>query len=130
VLDGFDDFCQDGNAAKALRELRALARDSHLAIWLGCANTVRIDPSLVDLHATMVTGEEALVAWMDRLPDSDPEKMLAAQVLPRLLPEIQNGRQASILHAVCSAAAWNLVAWQLYYPQTGRFQNIAPRKDG
>jgi len=130
VLDGFDDFCQDGSAAVALRELRALARDSHLSIWLGCAGETRIDPSLVDLHARMVTGEEALVRWMNSLPDFDPEKSLASQVLPRLLPEIANGRQASILHATASASGWSTVAWQLYYPQTGRFQNIAPRKEG
>lgn len=130
VLDGFDDFCQGGNAAGALREMRALARDSHLAIWLGCAGPVDVDPALVDLHARMVTGEENLIRWMDSLPNSDPEKMLASQVLPKLFQESSNGRQASVLQATSSLHGWSTVAWQLYYPQTGRFQNIAPRKEG
>jgi hypothetical protein len=130
VLDGFDDFSHGSASATALRELRALSRDSHMAIWLGCAGDAAIDASLVDLHARMVTGEEPLVKWVNSLPDFDPEKSLAQQVLPRLLPEIANGRQASILHATAPAAGWSMVAWQLYYPQTGRFQNIAPRKEG
>jgi hypothetical protein len=130
VLDGFDDFSQGSASTTALRELRALARDSHLAIWLGCAGNCDVDPSLVDLHARMVTGEEPLLRWVNSLPDFDPEKALAQQVLPRLLPEINNGRQASILQATAPAAGWSMVAWQLYYPQTGRFQNIAPRKEG
>jgi hypothetical protein len=127
VLDGYDDFCQD---PQALRTLRHLAASSHLAIWLGSTKSEPGNQADFDMVARMVSGEEDLQDWMNGLAESDPEKALAAQVLPRLLPEIQGGRQPSVLHTRHVAESWSVISWQLWYPGTGRFQNLAPRKDG
>ena len=127
ILDGFDDCCRD---PQALRTLRHLASSSHLSIWLGSTGALPANPADFDLVAHMVSGEDNLRDWMDGLPENDPEKALAAQVLPRLLPEIQGGRQPSVLHTRHVAESWSVVSWQLWYPATGRFQNLAPRKEG
>jgi len=129
VLDGFDDFCHEG-AGPALRRLRHLAQESHLAIWLSATETSLWQACTWDVRAKLVTGTASLQSWCDALSDADPDKEMARQLLPRLLSESGNERQPSVLQASLPALGQSRCAWQLWYPQIGRFQNLAPRKDG
>jgi hypothetical protein len=129
VLDGFDDFCCAG-ACQALRRMRHLAMESHLSVWLSASDASPLAHSALDLRARLVTGTAELQEWCNALSDADPEKDLARQVLPHLLASPGDERQPSVLQASLPAFGVTKLAWQLWYPLCGRFQNLAPRKDG
>ncbi len=126
VVDGFDDFLTDPGA---LRSARHMAQDGYSAVWLGAVGPTKIDPASVDLHLSLVLGEEAIRAWLDSpLVQYDLDLPLSRQVLPRLYPEIAQGRQACAVRVVNVHEGWTLHCYHLYYPGTGRFQNIVPKK--
>lgn len=127
AIDGFDDFAQD---PAALREARHFAHDAHCAVWVGSAGA-KIDPRQVDLHLTLHLGEEAIRAWLeDPATALEPDLPLSRQVLPRLYTEATQGRIPCAVRAFHPHEMWTMHAYHLYYPGTGRFQNIVPKREG
>jgi len=128
VVDGFDDFLSDKSA---LRAVRHMAQDAYSAVWLGAVGPTGVPASLVDLHIQLVLGEEAIRSWLENPKHaSDTDINLARQVLPRLYPELSQGRIPCVLRIVNAHEGWNMHAFHLYYPGTGRFQNIVPKREG
>lgn len=128
VVDGLDDF---GDDASAFRALRHFAQDAYSAVWIGAVGPTRVQPSLVDLHLSLVLGEPAIRAWLDSpAVVGDADLALSRQVLPRLFPELAQGRVPCAVRVVNAHEGWTMHAYHLYYPGTGRFQNIVPKKEG
>ncbi|MBK9579734.1 MAG: hypothetical protein IPK50_15145 [Fibrobacterota bacterium] len=126
VIDGLDDFSPDGHG---LREVRYLAQDAHCAVWVSSIGTA-IQESLCDLHVTLVLGEAPIRAWLESPQVAgDTDLALSRQVLPRLFGDTQ-GRIPCALRARHPHEMWTAHAYHLYYPGTGRFQNIVPKKEG
>ena len=88
-------------------------------------------PELVDVHISLHLGEEAIQAWLDDpATASDHDLALSRQVLPRLYTEVAQGRIPCALRVVQPHEGWTLHGYHLYYPGTGRFQNIMPKREG
>ncbi|HNY32473.1 MAG TPA: hypothetical protein PKO15_16425 [Fibrobacteria bacterium] len=125
VIDGLDDFAPDAG----LREVRYLAQDAHCVVWASSIG-MSISESLCDLHLSLVLGEAAIRSWLESpLVAGDPDLALSRQVLPRLFGDTQ-GRIPCVLRARHPQEMWTAHAYHLYYPATGRFQNIMPKKEG
>jgi hypothetical protein len=127
AIDGFDDFADEPGA---LRQARHFAQDAHCAVWIG--STDRPVPAhMVDMHISLHLGEEAVRKWMDDpLVASDPDLALTRQVVPRLFGELAQGRIPCVVRAFQAHESWNMHAYHLYHPGTGRFQNIVPKREG
>lgn len=127
AIDGFDDFAHDPGA---LREARHFAQDAHCAVWVGASGT-KVDPRLVDFHLTLHLGEEAIRQWLDDPSTAgEPDIALSRQVLPRLYTEVAQGRIPCAVRAYHPHEQWTMHCFHLYYPGTGRFQNIVPKREG
>ncbi len=128
AVDGFDDFAAVPGAMQAVRHM---AQDAYCAVWLGAVGPTGISPAMVDLHLSLVVGEPAIRAWLES-PETahDADLILSRQVLPRLFPEVAQGRIPCAVRAVNAHEGWVMHAYHLYYPGTGRFQNIVPKREG
>lgn len=128
VIDGFDDFAHEPGA---LRAARNMAQDAYSAVWLGAVGKSIVSPALVDVHLSLVIGEGAIREWLES-PEvaNDADLLLSKQVLPRLYPEVAQGRLPCAVRAVHAHEGWVMHAYHLYYPGTGRFQNIVPKREG
>lgn len=128
VVDGFDDFVLSDPSA--LRQARHFSQDAHCAVWIGSAHG-GVPPELVDLHIGLHLGEDAIRTWLDSPEIADDHDLeLSRQVLPRLYGEVAQGRIPCVLRAFQPHERWVLHAYHLYYPGTGRFQNIVPKREG
>lgn len=127
AVDGFDDFATDPDA---LRHVRHFAQDAHCAVWVG-ATGKPIPVDRVDLQVTLVLGEEAIGQWLQSEEVAkDADLTLSKQVLPRLYAEVAQGRVPCAVRAHNPHESWTAHAYHLYYPGTGRFQNIVPKREG
>lgn len=127
VIDGFDEFLSEPTAMRAVRHM---AQDAYSAVWLGAVGQTGISPAMVDLHISLVIGEPAIRSWLES-PEvaNDADLTLSRQVLSRLYPEIAQGRLPCALRIVNAHEGWVMHAYHLYYPGTGRFQNIVPKRE-
>jgi len=74
---------------------------------------------------------EAIKAWLDDpATGRDPDLNLSRQVVPRLYGEVNQGRIPCVVRAFQPHEDWTMHAYHLYYPGTGRFQNIVPKREG
>jgi len=130
ILDGFDDLAADPTSLHAaLRAARSLAQGSAVTIWLGSARRGLVPPGMVDVHIDLMVGESTLRPWFDALPDTEADKATTAAVLPRLYPEAAQGRQPCVIRARSVHSDWVSHGYHLYYPGSGRFQSIVPKKE-
>lgn len=128
ILDGFDEF---SDPVATFRAARHLAQDAYSAVWVGAVGATCVAPALVDLHLEMVLGESAIRAWLESpAVAQDADLALSRQVLPRLFPESAQGRLPCVVRVLNPHEGWVMHAYHLYYPGTGRFQNIVPKKEG
>ena len=127
AVDGYDDFAHEPGA---LRQIHHFAQEAHCAVWVGSAKRC-IPPERVDLHISLYLGEEAIKEWLDDPATAhDPDLNLSRQVVPRLYGEVTQGRIPCVVRAFQPHEAWTMHAYHLYYPGTGRFQNIVPKREG
>lgn len=130
ILDGFDDLTPDNvSLHQALRAARSLAQQSAATIWLGSSRRGLVPPGLVDVHMDLMVGESTLRSWYESLPDTEPDKATTAAILPRLYPESAQGRLPCVVRSRSVHADWISHGYHLYYPGSGRFQSIVPKKE-
>lgn len=131
ILDGFDDLAPDSvTRHAALRAARHLAQESSSTIWLGAASGSDVEDGLVDVRLKLVVGEQPLRRWLENVPAWHPDRPTTNVVLQRLFPEAAQGRLPCVVDAVSPHSGWDLHAYHLYHPASGRFQNIVPKKEG
>jgi len=130
ILDGFDDLAADPVSLRAaLRAARHMAQSSSTTIWLGAVGDSGATPDMVDVHMKLIVGEPAVRSWIDQVPEWETDRVVSAAVLPRLYPEAAQGRLPCVLRSISPHGGWCSHAYHLYYPTSGRFQNIVPKKE-
>jgi hypothetical protein len=127
ILDGLD---TQENPADAITAAKYLASESAVPVWLAAGDTVNVPDSVVDVRLRLILGEPALREWAAGLGENHPETSVSAQVLPRLYPETAGGRIPCVVTAESITQGWSAVAYHMYYPGNGRFQNIVPKTGG
>ena len=130
ILDGFDDLAPDlPTLHAALRAARHMAQESSSTIWIGAVGDTGVEPGMVDVHMKLVLGEPALRTWLDNTPEWESDRNTSTAVLPRLYPEAAQGRLPCVVRSLSTHGGWSNHAYHLYFPSSGRFQNIVPKKE-
>jgi len=130
IFDGFDDMATDpATLHAALRAARHMAQESSSTIWLGAVGDIGIDDGMVDVRLKLVLGEPSLRSWLEQTPEWETDRVTSAAVLPRLYPEAAQGRLPCAIRSISTHGGWCTHAYHLYFPSSGRFQNIVPKKE-
>lgn len=130
IFDGFDDLAADPvSMHAALRAARHMAQESASTVWLGAVGATPQIRGMIDVHIDLILGENHLRPWLEALPDHEPDRSTTLAVLPRLYPESAQGRLPCVARCTSMHGGWTSHAYHLYYPSSGRFQNIVPKKE-